>query len=833
MRCSLTISFQIPPESQSLSAHRASETISEQLMNVARFVDRHHKATYLIVALLCVAGLYSAFQLPSAIYPEVEFPRIIVVAEGVQLEPRNMVTAVARPLEDAVSALQNVEVVRVTSRAVRGSAELSIQFAPNTDMELALQLVQAKVAEVQAELPTGITVDVQRLTPSVFPIISYNVTGAPPAVLRDLATYTIRPRLARLPGVSQARVEGGDVREIEVIVTPERLAANHLTISQIEDAIAQTSTVTSVGRVSRDYQQYNVLATGEALSLDDVRRIVVSTPSSTKDKPEDNGADRAPIHVGDVAEVKYGAEDRTSMFTGDGVPAAIISVTRQIGGSTVDIADEVEQAIAEVRPELPRGVKVERVYNQAAFVRASIANVRDAILIGGFLAVVILLAFLGHVRITVIAATTIPLTVVITFFFMRLFGQTFNLMSLGGIAVAIGLVIDDAVVVVENIERHLRRRTVESRRDAIYGSVGELMAAVIGSTITTVVVFLPLVLLEGVTGQFFSALSVALTVAVMVSLVLALTLIPLLADRFLPGDVRAGLVPTKGDEVVQSDPDRDDTRIEPEDEAGAMIDIDRGLGARIQRAIRALERGYTQTLDFVFAHRRMALLATLILVLLGAFVYTRVETGFLPEMDEGGFVLDYRLPSGTSLEETNKVISQIEQILKETPEVAAFSRRTGSQLGFFATDPNEGDILVRLKDNRKRASDEIVDDLRSEIEQRFPQAHAEFVKLLEDVINDLAGEPRPVEIKLFGNDLQVLQRTAKELGAKVEEISGIVEMFNGVSEGSPELVARIDPVRAGRAGLTVQAISTQLNEALLGKRVTQIREGDRLVGVRV
>jgi multidrug efflux pump subunit AcrB len=356
---------------------------------------------------------------------------------------------------------------------------------------------------------------------------------------------------------------------------------------------------------------------------------------------------------------------------------------------------------------------------------------------------------------------------------------------------------------------------------------------VIGSTITTVVVFLPLVLLEGVTGQFFSALSVALTVAVLVSLVLALTLIPLLADRFLPGDVRAGLVPTKGDEVAQSDLDRDDTRIEPEDEAGAMIDIDRGLGARIQRAIRALERGYTQTLDFVFAHPRAALLATLIMVLLGAFIYTRVETGFLPEMDEGGFVIDYRLPAGTSLAETNKVISQIEQILKETPEVAAFSRRTGSQLGFFATDPNEGDILVQLKDNRKRASDEIVNDLRSEIEKRFPQAHAEFVKLLEDVINDLAGEPRPVEIKLFGNDLQLLQKTATELGDQVEKIPGIVEMFNGVSEGSPELVARIDPVRAGRAGLTVQAISTQLNEALLGKRVTQIREGDRLVGVRV
>jgi multidrug efflux pump subunit AcrB len=798
-------------------------------VNLARFTDRHHKATYLVVALLCVAGLYSVFQLPSSIYPEVEFPRIIIVAEGGQLEPRNMVTAVARPLENAVSELQGLQIARVTTRAVRGSAEVSVQFAPSTDMQLALQLVQAKVAEVQPELPPGLDITAERLTPSVFPIVSYNVTGAPPAILRDLATYTIRPRLARLEGVAQVRVEGGDVREIEVVVAPERLAANHLSVNQIEESIAQTSAVASVGRVSRDYQQYNVLATGEALSIDDIKRIVVATPSSANNKAEDNGADRVPVRVGDVAEVRYGAEDRTSIFTGGGSPAAIVSITRQIGGNTVAIADEVEGVMTELRAQLPRGVKVERVYNQATLVRESIANVRDAIIIGGLLAVVVLLAFLGHVRITLIAATTIPLTVVITFFFMRLFGQTFNLMSLGGIAVAIGLVIDDAVVVVENIERHLRRRTIENRRDAIYGSVGELMAAVIGSTVTTVVVFLPLVLLEGVTGQFFSALSVALTVAVLVSLVLALTLIPLLADRFLPHAEH-------DDAPAQAE--SDDARVEPEDGAGAVADAaGTGAGRRIfggiQRALGGVERAYTIALDWVFSHRLAAVLATLGVVVIGALVYTRLETGFLPEMDEGGFVLDYRLKPGTSLAETNNVVSQIEKILKDTPEVAAFSRRTGSQLGFFATDPNEGDILVRLKDDRARDSEEIIDDLRTQIEGRFPQANPEFVKLLEDVINDLAGEPRPVEIKLFGNDLPTLQKTAEELGARVEKIPGVVELYNGVSEGSPELVARIDAVRAGRAGLTVQTISEQLNEALTGKRVTQVREGDRLTGVRV
>jgi multidrug efflux pump subunit AcrB len=800
-------------------------------VNLARFTDKHHKATYLVVALLCVAGLYAATQLPSSIYPEVEFPRIIVVAEGSQLEPRNMVTAVARPLENAVSELQGVQIARVTTRAVRGSAEISVQFAPSTDMQLALQLVQSKIAEVQPELPAGLDVSAERLTPSVFPIISYNVTGAAPAVLHDLATYTIRPRLARLPGVAQVRVEGGDVREIEIVVAPERLAANHLTINQIEDAVSQTSAVSSVGRVSRDYQQYNVLATGEALSIEDIKRIVVSTPSSANNKSEDNGADRTPVRVGDVAGVRYGAEDRTNIFTGDGVPAALVSVTRQIGGNTVEIADEVDGVVRELQPQLPKGVRVERVYNQASLVSASIANVRDAIIVGGLLAVVVLLAFLGHVRITLIAATTIPLTVVITFFFMRLFGQTFNLMSLGGIAVAIGLVIDDAVVVVENIERHLRRRTVENRRDAIYGSVGELTAAVIGSTLTTVVVFLPLVLLEGVTGQFFSALSVALTVAVLVSLVLALTLIPLLADRFLPR--------TAADEAPPLPPTRDDSRVEPEDAEGALtydesrLTAGGRLAARIQALIAGVERLYVAALDFVFAHRAAALLATLAAVAVGAFVYTRLETGFLPEMDEGGFVLDYRLPPGTSLAETNRVVSQIEAILKNTKEVAAFSRRTGSQLGFFATDPNEGDILVRLKDDRSRDSDEIIADLREDVEKHYPQANAEFVKLLEDVINDLAGEPRPVEIKLFGNDLATLQRAAAELGDKVEKIPGVVEMYNGVAAGAPELVARIDPVRAARAGLTVQAISQQLNDALIGHRVAQVREGDRLTGVRV
>lgn len=795
-------------------------------MNIARFADRHHKATYLVVALLCVAGLYSVFQLPSSIYPEVEFPRIIVVAEGGQLEPRNMVVAVARPLEDAVSALQGVQIARVTSRTVRGSSEVSVQFTPNTDMQLALQLVQAKVGEVQASLPAGLELDVERLTPSVFPIISYNLTGAPPAVLRDLATYAIRPRLARLSGVAQVRVEGGDVREIEVLVRPEQLAANHLTIGQIEDAIGQTSAVASVGRVSRNYQQYNVLATGEALSLDDIRRIVVSTPSSAvgAGRPEDGGADRAPIRVGDVAEVKYGAEDRTNVFTGSGVPAAIVSVTRQIGGNTIAIADEVDNAMAALRPQLPRGVKVERVYNQAALVRASIANVRDAILIGGLLAVVVLLAFLGHVRITIIAATTIPLTVVITFFFMSLFGQTFNLMSLGGIAVAIGLVIDDAVVVVENIERHLRRRTAEGRRAAIYGSVGELTAAVVGSTLTTVVVFLPLVLLEGVVGQFFAALSVALTVSVLVSLVLALTLIPLLADRFLP----AG-----GANLVETPSERDDSRIEPEDEAGAMTEAGGRLARRIQRSLAVVEQRYASALDWAFVHRGVALAATLAAVLVGAFAYTRLETGFLPEMDEGGFVLDYRLPPGTSLAETNQVVSQMEDILRGTPEVAAYSRRTGSQLGFFATAQNEGDILVRLQDERSRDSEEVIDDVRRQIEGSLPAAHVEFVELLQDIIDDLAGSPRPVEIKLFGNDLQVLQRTAAELGERIEKIPGIVELYNGVSTGSPELIARIDAARAGRAGLTVQGISNQLNSALVGRRVTQLREGDRLTGVRV
>ncbi|HET7458168.1 MAG TPA: efflux RND transporter permease subunit, partial [Gemmatimonadaceae bacterium] len=472
---------------------------------------------YLAVALLSAAGVWAAFTLPSAIYPELSFSRITIVAEGSALGARQVLFAVTRPLEEAASIVPGV--TRVQSRAIRGGSEVNVTFAPGTDMLQALQQVQARVNQVRPQLPPDVDLEVERLTPSLFPIVSYNVEGGDPPTLYDLARYQIAPLISRVPGVGRVDVQGSDVREVEVVADPARLAAQGMTFDDLAAAIRQATTVSAVGRMPESYKQYLIVSTAEARSTDDVANVVVGRG----------------LRVRDLATVTLGTEDHVRIVAGDGRPAALINVTRQLGGNTLTIADSVARIAAALRATLPPGVRIKPVYDQAALVRDAVKSVRDAMLIGAALAVIVLLLFLRHARVTAISASSIPLTMAITVFVMSRVGQTFNLMTLGAMAIAIGLVIDDAVVITENIVRHLRLAP-NDRDAAIREAVQELIWPVTTSTITTVVVFLPLGLLTGVEGQFFRALSITLTIAVLVSLVLALTVIPLLAEDYLSGE---------------------------------------------------------------------------------------------------------------------------------------------------------------------------------------------------------------------------------------------------------------------------------------------------------
>lgn len=427
-------------------------------MRLFDILAAQRRVIYLVVVLLSVGGLWVARTLPSAIYPELEFRRITIVAEGSALGARQVEFAMTRPIEEAISTVPGV--TRVQSKSIRGATEISVTFSAATDMQQALQLTQTRVNEVRGSLPDGVDVRVERMTPSLFPILSYNLEGTDPRVLYDIARYQIRPIFSRAPGVGRVDVQGSSVREIEVVADPAVLAAQGLTYDDLATAIRTAIQPTAVGRAARDYRQYLIVTDAEAHSVDDVARVVLP-----------NG-----LHVRDVASVQMGAEDQTSIVAGDGRPAALINITRQPGGSTLELADSIAALAATIRPTLPSGVILKPVYDQAALVRDAVHSVRDAILIGALLAIVVLFAFLRHGRITAVSATAIPLTLAITVFVMSLVGQTFNLMTLGAMAIAVGLVIDDAVVITENIARHLA--LTDDRRIAIRTAVQELVLPV-------------------------------------------------------------------------------------------------------------------------------------------------------------------------------------------------------------------------------------------------------------------------------------------------------------------------------------------------------------------
>jgi CzcA family heavy metal efflux pump len=743
-------------------------------VNAAAIALKHSRAATLAVVALTVAGAFAAFALPSSIYPPLEFPRIVIVAQSGTLPPQSMSLIVTRPIEQVVMAVPGIR--RVRSRSIRGASEISAQFAPSTDMVVALQMVQNRVAEITGDLPASTALRIERMTPAIFPVFIMSLTGALPTTeLYDYANYVVKPEVARAPGAGIIEVLASDTREIEVVLDPARLSAAGLSVADVADILNAQNTIEPVGRFAESGQQHLALASGLWTNTDDIARAPVLVKGG------------ATIRVSDLGTVTMGAPDRTLLVTGNGRDAVSLSIAQQIGADILDLKAGVDRVMASLAAVLPAGITISRVYDLAEFVEESIASVRDAILIGGLLAIVVLLVFLRDWRLTLIAAITLPMAIIPTFAFMWLFGGTINLMSMGGLAVAIGLVIDDAVVVVENVHR----RAGEGA-EGVIGAVSQIMAPLVSSTLTTVVVFAPLGLLSGVPGQFFQALSLSLSVAVLVSLALAVSVVALMARWAV-------------------------THHHAASEWHGRVD-----------------RTYERLLGTMVGRPLVSVAVAVLLAALTVGLFFQVGTGFFPAADEGGFVLDYLTPEGSALAETDRQVRRIEQVVSKTPEVASYSRRTGSELGLFATAQNSGDILVRLKprSQRSRSSDEVISDLRDRLHEAVPLVEIEFVQLLQDMLGDLEGNAEPIEVKIFGDDPVRLSELAGPVEEMMGTITGVVDVV-GPQQGNPEVTWTVDPVAAERAGLTVQQVSRQLAGNWLGQVATELRLADRTIPVRV
>jgi CzcA family heavy metal efflux pump len=752
-------------------------------MSFAHTVSNQSRAVVVLVILLCIAGFYAAWNLPTAIFPDTDFPRIQIAVDNGEIPADQMLASVTRPIEEAMNGIPGIKNIKsVTSR---GASEVNLFFDWSTNPKESLGLVQARLPEIV--LPPGATIKhVDRLTFAVFPVIGYSLTSNTRdlTALRDIASYTVRPRLARLAGVSNVKVQGGQVREYHIEIDPEKLAARNVTLQQVSDAVKNSNIVASPGLIEENHKLELTLVSGQASGPDDLAQIVVANT---------NGVN---VKISDIATVHEGTEPNFSIVTADGQNAVLVSVLRQPDANTVTVTDEVKTELKAIQATLPKDVKVAPFYDQSLLVRDSMSSVRDAILLGLILSIVILYGFLRNWGTTFVAILVIPVTILATFLAMYLVGLSFNLMTLGGMAAAIGLVIDDAIVVVENIYTHLLHG--EGRHDAVQHAVSEITVPIIGSTITPVVVFLPLTLLTGVTGVFFRSLALTMAVALLTSLVLALTFTPVLADKFVKAK--------KGKNVHE--------------EFGRILGL--------------IVTPYERILKWTLKNRGVVLAIVGLVLVFSFVIYRELGSEFLPAFDEGAFILDYVAPPGSSLKETDRMLHHIEEMLKATPEVESFSRRTGQQLGLTGfTEPNTGDFAVKMKRDRSRSTEEVTDDLRGQIESSEPALDVEFIGILSDLIGDLASAPQPIEIKLFSDDKEALQAKAEEVEASIKKIDGVVDSLSGIVVSGPAITFRIDPQKAAQFGVNTTDIANAAETAVTGDPASSILEHGRLITVRI
>ncbi|HVB33145.1 MAG TPA: efflux RND transporter permease subunit [Patescibacteria group bacterium] len=830
---------------------------------------REHKSIIFLTITLALVGAYVLFSIPIAVFPSTDFPRIVIGVDNGVMPIDQMLVTITRPVEEAVSGVQGIEDVQsITSR---GSAEIDLYFSWNVNMFQTLERVNAALARVAPLLPSTAAISAQRLEFSSFPILGYGLTSdtISQQQLWELAAYDIKPRLASLSGVSTIVIQGGQVPEFHIVPDPAKLRVTGVSVSDILSAVNRSNIIQSPGLFPRNHQLYLGLISGQAHNAQQIAHIFIkNTPSG------------GPVYVGDVAQVVPSFKPHFTICTANGKPAVLINVNRQRGSNTLQVGNEVNAEMKQLAKTLPPGVHISTFYDQSWIVGESIKSVRDAILIGLILASAVLVLFLQDWGTAFIGGTVIPISLLVTFIVLKYMGESFNLMTLGGMAAAVGLIIDNAIVILENIVLH--RQTGENRFRSVALTLDELTVPLIGSTLTPIVVFLPLIAVTGVTGVFFRALAVTMGTALLTSLILALTWAPTLCLYLLrkqpetagggPAGGAEEVVPAlpAGNENTLDDPpshfphdpaesERERRERELSEHAEQVREAEkemeeenkqRELARLLQAEEQHLMKGYFgRVIRFYEVWFRRSLrkpiwvpILTVLLIVVSYLCYQRIGSDLLPRMDEGSFIIDYVTPPGSSLQESNQMVSQIMKIVHTVPEVEATSRRTGLQLGLATvTEANTGDISVNLKTNRSRDIWSIINEIRDKVASAEPAVSVDYVQKLQDMIGDLTNAPQPIYIMMFSPNAQLLNQWAPKVADAIGNITvggkhPVVDIDNGIDSttSGPAITFDIHESKASHAGFSPQDVADEAGAMLDGVTASQpVVINDRPYGVRV
>ncbi|RKR04986.1 LOW QUALITY PROTEIN: CzcA family heavy metal efflux pump [Flavobacterium sp. 81] len=744
------------------------------------FFAKHKNGLSTIIFLILLGGIFSYSKMQTGLFPEITFPKIKIIADAGQQPVDKMMITVTKPLEAAIKKVQGLQTVRSTTS--RGSCEISAFMDWNADIDLSKTRIEAQINQIKNDLPPDLQVTVEKMNPSILPVIGYAIDSKERSAvdLKKIANYTIKPFLSQIQGTSEIRIVGGKEKEYWLSLDFQKMSAYGITPAMVTQVFSETNFIKSNGYLADYHHLYLTITDAQLDKKDELENLVIRNNS------------KGIVRLSDISLVEIREAKEYIKVNANGKESILIAVIKQPDANLIEVSDAMNQKIKDLKAILPKDITIKPFYEQANFVNDAVKSVTDSLLIGLFLAIIVAVLFLKSAKASATILITIPVTLSLTLIILYFTGQTFNIMTLGAIAAALGLIIDDAIVVVEQIHRTHEEHPDEPTVTLLQKAMKYLLPAMTGSSISTIVIFIPFVLMSGVAGSYFKVLTDTMIITLVCSFLVTWLLLPV---------IYLWLSPKK---VVSVKNEKHSPEVKKQKWVSYFME--------------------KPVLSIVFC---------LILVLSIFLILPNLETGFLPEMDEGSIVLDYESPPGTSLEETDRMLQEVEKIIIKNPDVEAYSRRTGTQMGFFITEPNTGDYLIQLKKDRSNTTNDVIDAIRLKIENSQPALRIDFGQVIGDMLGDLMSSVSPIEVKIYGNDQTKLHQIAKEVATIIENTKGTADVFDGTVLAGPSINIEPNYSLLSQYGMTPADLQFQMQSQLEGNIIGTLLEQEQSTPIRL